>query len=98
MPDMSIISNLCDARWGLASAVLVLYVLNKFRKYRRLQAFKGPFSTGWSELWHIRTIFSMRSHLIYREVDDKYGELHGTRLNGIHILVYGHVLTTINFT
>ena len=71
---MSLIAQLYAARWLLLSIAIVIFAANKYRQYRLLQAFNGPFSTGWSDLWHIRAILSMRSHLIYKDVNDKYGK------------------------
>lgn len=80
---MSLILQLYAARWLLLSAVLVVYVADKYRKYVRLRAFKGPFSTGWSELWHTRVLLGLRSHLAYKDVNDKYGEWYNVRPYGM---------------
>ncbi|KAH8725563.1 benzoate 4-monooxygenase cytochrome-like protein P450 [Phaeosphaeriaceae sp. PMI808] len=72
---MTLVLKLYDARWLLLAICMVMYVANKYWKYRKLQAFPGPFSTGWFELWHIRTILSTRSHLRYHEVSEKYGRI-----------------------
>jgi hypothetical protein len=72
---MSIVSQLYAARWLLISAVVVVYGVSKYRVYKRLSAFKGPFSTGWSELWHVSWILGTRGHLAYQEVNKKYGQL-----------------------
>jgi hypothetical protein len=77
---MSLFAQLYAARWLLLTVAFAAYVANRYRKYRRLQAFRGPFSTGWSELWHIRAILEGRSHVAYKEVNDKYGELYGIRV------------------
>lgn len=71
---MSLFAQLYAVRWLLLSALLALYVTDKYRKYVRLRAFSGPFSTGWSELWHTRVILDKRSHLAYKDVNDRYGE------------------------
>ncbi|KAF2867781.1 benzoate 4-monooxygenase cytochrome-like protein P450 [Massariosphaeria phaeospora] len=55
--------------------LLLLYTTLKYLQYARLRAFPGPFSTGWSEIWHTRAILSMRSHVRYKEVTDKYGPI-----------------------
>jgi hypothetical protein len=75
-PSMSFLVQLIVAKWFLFTAVLALYAANKYRKYARLPAFKGPFSSGWSELWHTRAMLGMRSHLAYKDVNDKYGEFY----------------------
>jgi hypothetical protein len=71
---MSLLAQLVAAKWLLLAAIIVLYTVDRYQKYVRLQAFKGPFSTGWSEWWHTRAILGMRSHLAYKEVNEKYGE------------------------
>lgn len=70
---MSLLVQLYAARWMLFSALLVLYAVSKYRQYRRLAAFKGPFSTGWSDLWNALTIVRNDSHLCYLGLNDKYG-------------------------
>jgi hypothetical protein len=72
---MSLLAHLYAVRWLLFSALLALYVADKYRRYVRLRAFKGPFATGWSEIWHTRVILNKTSHLAYKDVNDKYGEL-----------------------
>lgn len=72
---MTLILQLYVARWWLLSIVLGFFVMIKYQKYRRLQAFPGPFSTGWSELWHARTVMSNHCHLKYKEVNDNYGRI-----------------------
>ena len=78
---MALLAQVYAARWLLFAALLAIYAADKYRKYIRLSAFRGPFSTGWSELWHTRVILKKRSHLAYKDVNDKYGEwtLHGAR-------------------
>jgi hypothetical protein len=71
---MSVLAQLYALRWFLVSAVVLLYAASKYRTYRRLAAFKGPFSTGWCELWHSYHLFGTRSHLVYRNVNEKYGQ------------------------
>jgi hypothetical protein len=71
---MTIIAHLYAARWLLSAVALALYIASKYRAYKRLAAFKGPFSTGWSEAWHARAILSNRSHLAYKDVNDEYGK------------------------
>jgi hypothetical protein len=72
---MTIITQVYAARWTIIATGILLYGLLKFLAYRRLAAFKGPFSTGWFEFWHTRAILSMRSYLAYKEVNEKYGKL-----------------------
>ena len=62
------------ALWLLLSVALVGFVVKKHRDYRRLQAFPGPVSTGWTEVLHTRAILSRRSHAWYKQVTDQYGE------------------------
>lgn len=73
---MSLLAHLLAAKWLLLAAAVALYAADKYRKYCRLRDFGGPFSTGWSELWHTRAILTLRSHLAYKDVNDKYGELY----------------------
>jgi hypothetical protein len=70
---MSVIAQLHAARWLLIAVALALYSASKYRIYKRLAVFKGPFSTGWAEVWHTRAMLGMRSHLMYKDVNDRYG-------------------------
>jgi hypothetical protein len=71
---MAITERLLEAPWLLPLLLMVAYAANQTRKYHRLSQFKGPYSTGWSELPHIYAIVTYRSHLWYKEVTDRYGE------------------------
>lgn len=70
---MSFFVQLHFSRWLLAAISTILYIIWKYRAYKRLAAFTGPFSTGWSEIWHTYTILAMQSHLKYKEINDRYG-------------------------
>ncbi|ORY12211.1 benzoate 4-monooxygenase cytochrome-like protein P450 [Clohesyomyces aquaticus] len=72
---MSLVAQLYAARWILTYALLALYTANKLWKYNRLRAFRGPFSTGWSELWHTSVLLSKQSHIYYKEINDTYGPI-----------------------
>ncbi|KAK8046410.1 hypothetical protein PG996_014474 [Apiospora saccharicola] len=71
---MGVFTYLYDFRWAIASVALGTYLLQKLRAYYRLRAFKGPWSTGWSDLWHVWAILSLKSHLKYDEACRKYGK------------------------
>lgn len=71
---MSLFAQLYAARWMLGLVALAAYAARAYLGYRRLRAFAGPPTTGWSELVHIRAILGRRSHLWYREVGERYGE------------------------
>lgn len=70
---MALFAQLYSFRWVVAFVLLAAYAGTKIRTYNRLKAFKGPFSTGWSEAWHALAILSFKSHLKYDEVIRKYG-------------------------
>lgn len=70
---MTLLSQLYSFRWALIGFLLAFYVGRKIQTYNRLKAFKGPFSSGWFELWHSFAILSFKSHLKYDEVCRKYG-------------------------
>lgn len=71
---MSALTSVLQYKWTVLLLLLTIYLGRKYRQYRKLDKFPGPFSTGWFELWHIRTLLSMRSHYAYKEVNDKYGK------------------------
>ena len=70
---MGLLAQIFEMRWLVVAVALLIIVADKYRKYRRLKAFRGPFSTGFSEIWHSLAIVSLESHLIYKDVCDKYG-------------------------
>ncbi|KLU91390.1 pisatin demethylase [Magnaporthiopsis poae ATCC 64411] len=72
---MSLLSSIYPLRWFLGLALLVVYLASKVRTYRRLRHFKGPFSTGFSDLWHARLIANHKNHQGYKDVLDKYGPI-----------------------
>lgn len=72
---MSLLSSIYPLRWFLGLAMLAVYLASKVRTYRRLRHFKGPFSTGFSDLWHARLIVNHKNHRGYKDVLDKYGAL-----------------------
>lgn len=71
---MAVTEELIGKAWLAPLILCILYVANQTRKYHRLSQFKGPFSSGWSEIPHINAIITHRSHLWYKEVTDRYGE------------------------
>jgi hypothetical protein len=71
---MGLFSVAYETRWLLASAGLAVYLVYKIWVYRRLSAFKGPFSSGWSEAWNSATTISNNGHIKYKNVCDKYGK------------------------
>ncbi|KAF2269652.1 cytochrome P450 [Lojkania enalia] len=72
---MALLAQLYLAKWLLLAVVALVYGVRKYRMYMRLRAFKGPFSTGWSEVWHICAIASLHSHLWYEDVCKRYGTI-----------------------
>ncbi|KAK6834242.1 hypothetical protein PG989_002902 [Apiospora arundinis] len=72
---MEIAAFVYDLRWIITVVLLGAYSLQKIRTYYRLSSFKGPWGSGWSELWHVRAILGLKSHLKYDEVCRKYGPI-----------------------
>ncbi|KAH6839614.1 cytochrome P450 [Chaetomium sp. MPI-CAGE-AT-0009] len=72
---MGLFSVAYESRWLLVCASLAVYLVYKVWVYRRLSAFKGPFGSGWSELWHSATTISDDAHAKYKEACDKYGPI-----------------------
>ncbi|CBX98545.1 similar to benzoate 4-monooxygenase cytochrome P450 [Plenodomus lingam JN3] len=87
---MTLAVQIYDARYFLSFLALFIFVGNKYRKYRRLQNFPGPFSTGWSEAWHTLTTLSRHNHLEYHEVSKKYGRI--ARVGPNDLLTSSHEL------
>lgn len=84
---MSLLGQLYLARWLVLAVAFAAYLANKYRKYRRLQAFPGPSSTGWSELLHICAILNKSAHHWYKAIGDRYGKYTGR--TGLQRMVVG---------
>lgn len=70
---MGVAALIYEARWLLTSVALAIWVALKIKQYYRLRHFKGPFGTGWFEIWHGLAYLSENSHLKFKEATDKYG-------------------------
>ena len=68
------ISYLTQHKLHLTAFVFTLFIADRFIKYWRLRQFKGPFSTGFSDLRLSWAILSLKAHLFYAEATEKYGE------------------------
>lgn len=85
---MEIAAFVYDLRWIITVVLLGAYSLQKIRTYYRLSSFKGPWGSGWSELWHVRAILGLKSHLKYDEVCRKYGKFENNILQIIPQIEY----------
>src|SRR5436190_15118817 len=65
---------LAQHKLGLAAFVLTLFIVDRFIKYWRLRQFKGPFSTGFSDLRLSWAIVSLKAYVFFGEVTEKYGK------------------------
>ncbi|KAF2456270.1 cytochrome P450 [Lineolata rhizophorae] len=72
---MGIAALLLETRWPLLAAVTALFVAKKIRDNNRLKDFKGPFSTGWSNLYHTGIIWGTESHIRYARLCEQYGAI-----------------------
>lgn len=76
--DSALVANsanyFAQHKWHLAAFVLTLFTVDRFIKYWRLRQFKGPFSTGFSDLRHSWAIVRLRAYLFYGEVTERYGK------------------------
>ena len=70
---MGWLTYISENKWLWVAAAVAVFSAGKIRQYYRLRKFGGPFSTGISEFWHIRALFSWKPHDKYKEVCDKYG-------------------------
>lgn len=87
---MALLAEIYSFRWLLVAVVAAAYAVSKYRAYQRLAAFKGPFGTGWSNIWHSSWILSKHSHLAYVDVNDKYGES-GVGIGGVVLTTSGKI-------
>ncbi|RDW87449.1 hypothetical protein BP5796_03143 [Coleophoma crateriformis] len=51
------------------------YVVRLWSQYNRLKAFKGPLGTGFTNLWLVKAVLGLNTHLEYYNVCKKYGPL-----------------------
>ncbi|KAF2503192.1 pisatin demethylase [Lophium mytilinum] len=56
-------------------AATVFFIVGRLRQYWRLKHFDGPFSTGFSWLWHSNVVLSGNAHKHYGYVTEKYGTI-----------------------
>ncbi|KAF2817669.1 pisatin demethylase [Mytilinidion resinicola] len=54
---------------------VILFVVGRLRQFWRLKQFDGPFSTGFSWLWHSNVVLSGNAHKYYGDVTEKYGTI-----------------------
>ncbi|OCL11321.1 cytochrome P450 [Glonium stellatum] len=92
---MGFLVQLFEIRWSLIFIALLYYAFSKYKTYNRLKAFRGPFSTGFSDIWHTKAIMSMRSHIAYSTVCEKYGSIARVGPNDL-ITSSSELLTHIN--
>jgi hypothetical protein len=59
--------------FGVASLVVVGYILHCFTQNARLSHFKGPSTTGFSKLWLLKVMRSGNMHIEFQKVNQKYG-------------------------
>ena len=67
-----------SASWSTLLAEIVLlavlaFVINGFRAWYPLRAFKGPFLANFSDLWIIRHVAGVSMHSDLFEITEKYG-------------------------
>ncbi|KAK4443291.1 cytochrome P450 [Podospora aff. communis PSN243] len=72
---MGIVTDIYEIRWAVASAIIALYVIVKIRAYRRLSAFDGPFSVGFSNFLFSKALINFNFHLWHKDVIDKHGPI-----------------------
>ena len=71
----ALFDQLHENKWALLlSIALLFYIASKYRTYRQLQAFNGPFLSGWCGVWHTCALLSLRSHQWYADACKKHGE------------------------
>jgi hypothetical protein len=64
-----------EYRWHLLLAFTALYFARSYAEYSRLNAFKGPWLAGWTDLWFAKVAFSINQCEVLAEVCEKYGML-----------------------
>jgi hypothetical protein len=72
-PSVSLIDNVSQRLYVIAFIVVAFFAIGRIRQYWRLRHFGGPATTGFSWLWHSKTVISGQSPKYYGEVCEKYG-------------------------
>lgn len=72
---MTALTFLYEARWVVLGLLTTVYIVNKIRVYYRLAHFKGPFSTGVSDFYHVKTMLSLDFNSTYTNLCETYGPL-----------------------
>jgi len=61
------------ARLYFGILAVCAYGLSCYISYRRLAHIKGPFLAGWSNLWLVKSVYDLNTHLALDQANKKYG-------------------------
>ena len=86
---MAALSLLYDHWWVVALVGAVIYLVNKIQVYRRLSAFPGPSTTGFSNIWHTRAMMSLKAE-VYNKLCDDYGDFYLSPPLPLHLVTNFH--------
>jgi hypothetical protein len=75
---MTIISNMMHGVASFGWCVLILaiaaFVSKVYRDYNRLKDFKGPWLSGWTNLWLVRAVSGLQTHEEFAKACKKYSK------------------------
>lgn len=64
--------------WYLLAVVfafaLAAYLAQSYKQYLKLRAFRGPLTSGWSNVWLVRAVMRQNTHIDFANVCEKYGK------------------------
>lgn len=69
----SVASNPLTVAFAFAF-LFVAYVTHLYKQYSKLKAFRGPPTSGWSNLWLVRAVMRQNTHVDFANVCEKYGK------------------------
>jgi hypothetical protein len=59
--------------WLIVFGLFAVYLVQKILAYKKLEQFRGPPGTGFSDFFHSRALLRLKCHEWYGEVTTKYG-------------------------
>jgi len=74
--------------FGIASLLVVAYIVHCFIQNARLSHFKGPSTTGFSKLWLLKVMRSGNMHIEFQKVNQKFGMLIFPKKDTTHTSIF----------
>jgi hypothetical protein len=70
----NVINGVANLVWYPLALAVAAYLAKVYRDYARLRNFKGPWLSGWTDLWLVRSALGLQTHEDFARVCKKYGK------------------------